>query len=92
MFEEETGIDVVYEEFETNEILYPKRSVQVLLPICDLLSYHIIHRMIENTLLAEIDFDTCPNIKNIGSHMAELGPGKTNILCLTVGEHSNPLQ
>ena len=24
MFEEETGIDVVYEEFETNEILYPK--------------------------------------------------------------------
>ena len=26
MFEEETGIDVVYEEFETNEILYPKIS------------------------------------------------------------------
>ena len=24
MFEEETGIHVVYEEFETNEILYPK--------------------------------------------------------------------
>mgnify|MGYP000384166506 FL=1 len=24
MFEEETGIDVVYEEFETNEIMYPK--------------------------------------------------------------------
>ena len=26
MFEEETGIDIVYEEFETNEILYPKIS------------------------------------------------------------------
>ena len=24
LFEEETGIDVVYEEFETNEIMYPK--------------------------------------------------------------------
>ena len=24
MFEEETGINVVYEEFETNEIMYPK--------------------------------------------------------------------
>ena len=24
MFEEETGIDVVYEEYETNEIMYPK--------------------------------------------------------------------
>ena len=26
LFEEETGIDVVYEEFETNEIMYPKIS------------------------------------------------------------------
>ena len=24
MFEEETGIKVIYEEFETNEIMYPK--------------------------------------------------------------------
>ena len=24
MFEEETGINVVYEEYETNEIMYPK--------------------------------------------------------------------
>ena len=24
MFEEETGIDIVYEEYETNEIMYPK--------------------------------------------------------------------
>ena len=24
MFEEETGIEVVYDEFETNEIMYPK--------------------------------------------------------------------
>ena len=26
LFEEETGIDVIYEEFETNEIMYPKIS------------------------------------------------------------------
>ena len=26
LFEKETGINVVYEEFETNEIMYPKYS------------------------------------------------------------------
>ena len=28
MFEEDTGIHVVYEEYETNEIMYPKVAVR----------------------------------------------------------------
>ena len=36
MFEEETGIDIVYEEFETNEILYPKDQFRCDRIRCDL--------------------------------------------------------
>ena len=71
MFEEETGIDVVYEEFETNEILYPKISSGAIAydVICP--SDYMIQRMIENNLLAEINFDNIPNIKNIGKDYME---------------------
>ena len=66
MFEEETGIKVVYEEFETNEIMYPKveagaTAYDVICP-----SDYMIQKMIANDLLAEINFDNIPNIKNIG--------------------------
>ena len=66
MFEEETGIDIVYEEFETNEILYPKISSGAIAydVICP--SDYMIQRMIENDLLSEINFDNIPNLKNIG--------------------------
>lgn len=71
MFEEETGIDVVYEEFETNEILYPKISSGAIAydVICP--SDYMIQRMIENDFLAEINFDNIPNIKNIGKDYME---------------------
>lgn len=64
-FEEETGIKVVYDEFETNEIMYPKVeagavSYDVVCP-----SDYMIQKMIENDLLAELNFDNIPNIKNI---------------------------
>ena len=67
MFEEETGIKVVYDEFETNETMYPKieagsSSYDVVCP-----SDYTIQKMIENNLLAEINFDKIPNAKaNIG--------------------------
>jgi len=66
MFEEETGISIVYEEFETNESMYPKvQSGAVAYDvICP--SDYMIQRMIENDLLAEINFDNIPNIANIG--------------------------
>lgn len=71
LFEEETGVDVIYEEFETNEILYPKISSGAIAydVICP--SDYMIQRMIENDLLSEIDFDKIPNIKNIGTQYME---------------------
>lgn len=71
MFEEETGIQVVYEEFETNESMFPKVqagavSYDVVCP-----SDYMIERMIENNLLAEINFDNIPNIKYIGDAYLE---------------------
>ena len=71
MFEEETGIDIVYEEFETNEILYPKISSGAIAydVICP--SDYMIQRMIENDLLFEINFDNIPNLKNIGKQYLE---------------------
>ena len=61
MFEEETGIKVVYDEYETNEIMYPKvesgaASYDVICP-----SDYMISKMIANDLLAEINFDNIPN-------------------------------
>lgn len=66
MFEEETGIKVIYDEFETNEVMYPKveagaTAYDVICP-----SDYMIQKMIENDLLAELNFDNIPNIKNIG--------------------------
>lgn len=71
MFEEETGIDVVYEEFETNEILYPKVSSGAIAYDAVCPSDYMIQRMMENGLLAEIDFDNIPNIKYIGEEYME---------------------
>ena len=66
LFEKETGIKVVYDEYETNEIMYPKveagaTAYDVLCP-----SDYMIQKLIENDLLQEINFDHIPNVKNIG--------------------------
>lgn len=65
LFEEETGIKVVYDEFEQNEDMYPKIqsgavNYDVVCP-----SDYMIQKMIENDLLYEINFDNVPNIKYI---------------------------
>lgn len=71
-FEEETGIKVIYDEFETNEIMYPKVEAgasryDVVCP-----SDYMIQKMIDNDLLAEIDFDHIPNAKKyIGAQYYE---------------------
>ena len=78
MFEEETGINVVYEEYETNEIMYPKIQSGAIAYDVVCPSDYMIQRMIENDLLAELNFDNIPNIKNIGStymeHSKEFDP------------------
>lgn len=65
LFEEETGIKVIYDEFEQNEEMYPKIqagavSYDVVCP-----SDYMIQKMIENDLLQQPDFDNIPNLKYI---------------------------
>ena len=48
MFEEETGINVVYEEYETNEIVYPKIQSGAIAYDVVCPSDYMIQRMIEN--------------------------------------------
>ena len=72
-FEEETGIKVVYDEFETNEIMYPKveAGAAVYDVVCP--SDYMISKMIENDLLQEINFDNIPNAKaNIGAQYYDM--------------------
>lgn len=76
MFEEETGIKVIYDEFETNETMYPKveagaASYDVICP-----SDYMISKMIDNDMLAEINFDNIPNAKaNIGEQYYQQSKG-----------------
>ena len=70
-FEKETGIHVVYDLFETNEEMYPVIEAggvayDVVCP-----SDYMIQKMIENDLLAEIDFDNIPNIDQIDPEYME---------------------
>ena len=65
LFEEETGISVTYEEYETNEIMYPKIVSQAIAYDVVCPSDYMIQRMIENDLLAEINWDNIPNIQNM---------------------------
>ena len=71
MFEEETGIKVVYDMFETNEEMYPVIEAggvnyDVICP-----SDYMIQKMIENDLLAELNFDNIPNISEIDPEFME---------------------
>lgn len=75
LFEEETGIDVVYEEFETNEIMYPKIQSGAIAYDVVCPSDYMIQRMIENDLLAEIDYDHIPNLKYIDQKYKDLAKG-----------------
>ena len=62
-FEEETGIDVVYQLYETNEDMYAKMkssSFDVIFP-----SDYMVERLIREKRVQEINWDNIPNIKNI---------------------------
>ena len=72
MFEEETGITVIYDEFDTNETMYPKveagaYAYDVICP-----SDYMVQKMISNDLLQELNWDNIPNAKtNIGAQYYE---------------------
>ena len=72
MIEKETGIQVIYDEFDTNETMYPKieagaSNYDVVCP-----SDYMIQKMIDNDLLQELNWDNIPNAKaNIGAQYYE---------------------
>ena len=71
-FEEETGIRVIYETFETNEDMYTKlskakASYDVICP-----SDYMVERMIREKLLQPINWDNIPNAAQIQERFRNL--------------------
>ncbi len=64
-FEEETGIKVTYDEYETNEMMYPlvANGAAEYDLVCP--SDYMVQRMIGEGLLEEINFEHIPNIKYV---------------------------
>ena len=66
LFTEETGIEIIYKTYESNEHLYNQirnmngYSYDVVFP-----SDYMVKRMTDENMLAEIDFRNVPNYKNI---------------------------
>ena len=72
LFEEETGIKVIYQEAESNEMMYSKVTLggsgyDVVVP-----SDYMIAQMIEEGLLAELNFDNIPNFEQIADRFKNL--------------------
>ncbi|MBQ8004420.1 MAG: ABC transporter substrate-binding protein [Oscillospiraceae bacterium] len=77
-FEEESGMRVIYEMFETNEDMYTKiknsnNAYDVIIP-----SDYMIERMIAENLLAEIDMNAITNYSNIDAEYKNLSFDKEN--------------
>ena len=71
-FEEETGITVVYDLFETNEEMYPVIEADAVNYDVVCPSDYMIQKMRENDLLAELNFDNIPNIAQIDPAYMEM--------------------
>ena len=65
MFEEEYDIKVIYDEFMENEDMYPmvKTGAVNYDVVCP--SDYMISKMIQEDMLAELNFDNIPNVANI---------------------------
>lgn len=70
-FEKETGIKVIYDEFDTNEDMYIKVKKGVDYDV-SFPSDYMIDKMIKNDLVSKIDFNKIPNYKNIGDKFKNL--------------------
>ena len=70
-FEKEFGVKVVYEMFDSNEMMYTKLqagdSYDVLVP-----SDYMIERLINEGMLQELDLDLIPNIVNLADGVKNL--------------------
>ncbi|ETP73560.1 spermidine/putrescine-binding periplasmic protein [Lachnospiraceae bacterium JC7] len=89
MFEEETGINVVYDVFETLEEMYPVIEAGGVIYDCVCPSDYMIEKMIQKNLLQEINYDNIPNIKYIGEDYlkmaSEFDPGNKYAVPYTWG-------
>ena len=77
-FKEETGIDVKYDVYDTNEIMYQKLnsgnvSYDIVIP-----SDYMIEKMKEEDMLAKIDYSNIPNYKYIGEQFKKLAYDPTD--------------
>lgn len=77
-FEEETGIDVLYETYDTNEMMYQKvksgsTSYDLVFP-----SDYMVEKMKSENLLQKIDFKNIPNFKYIDKDFINPIYDKTN--------------
>lgn len=71
-FEEETGIHVIYETFDSNEAMYTKvqqggSSYDIAVP-----SEYMIETMIEDDMLIELDHSLLPNLQNVDPYFLDL--------------------
>lgn len=57
LFEEKTGINVIYDTFDTNETMYPIIETGGIAYDAVCPSDYMIEKMIQNNLLQEINFD-----------------------------------
>lgn len=64
-FQEETGIEVVYSTFDTNEEMYPTIKNQSANYDVICASDYMLEKMIGEDLLAEIDYKNVPNSENL---------------------------
>ncbi len=75
LFEEETGLEVIYDLFETNEEMYPVIEAGAVKYDVVCPSDYMIQRMIDSNMLAEINFDNIPNYKEIGQEYLDISKG-----------------
>ena len=71
-FEEETGIDVIYDTYESNEIMYQKvknspGTYDLIFP-----SDYMVEKMKKEDMLEKIDFNNIPNYQYIGEDFKNL--------------------
>ena len=92
IFEKETGIHVILDEFDTNESMYPRVAegavhYDVICP-----SDYMIQKLIDNNLIQPLDFTKLPDAKNISAKNFTSKPNPltpaTNIPCPIAGEPS----
>lgn len=78
-FEAETGIKVVYDTFNDNESLYAKvknggeDAYDIIIP-----SDYMVKKMIDEDMLAELNYNNIPNFKNIEEGYTGLSFDETN--------------